>query len=48
MQTQHLNPVWLLDFMYSFSKYLLSTGYVPGTVLGIWGNSVNKDKIPGI
>lgn len=48
MQTQHLNPVWLLDFMYSFSKHLLSTYYVPGTVLSIWDNSVNKDKIPGI
>ena len=28
--------------MYSFNKYLLSTYYVPNTVLGAWDTSVNK------
>ena len=28
---------------YSFSKYLLSSSHEPGTVLGIWGTSLNKD-----
>lgn len=47
-KTQHLNPVWIIDFMYSFSKHLSSTYYVPGTVLSIWNNLVKEDKIPGI
>lgn len=36
------NPISLHAFIYSFNKYLLSTNYVLGTVLGA-GDTVNKN-----
>lgn len=33
-------------FIYPFNKYLPGAYYEPGTILGAWGASVNKDFYP--